>query len=669
MTRSTGDTVMVPSGESVDALTERVGVLCDRVLGAEAAAYNAIGALVAAQRQRYEDAVHYVYTNLTRGLQLGDRPRVQACLLAGCNTLEHLQNDWNTGRMETVRGLLAAAADLRSVTNLLTERFGITAAEAPAAISEHPEQPVEARVGAKRRRLTELAERRERGAGERAALVDALRDPAAAFGTGLSADEHRLLATVLGECALVPDIALMRDAWHPGLCLYDTSGDRAWHGAATAAAVAGGSLHISTFSSVIATEFLRTRDDPGRFTFIHVMAAMGFGPPDVAHYLPFVEQTFYDRVCADAVICFLAETNAPRVTVFRGAEWAPLIDVYVAHHHGIVPGAWDGARRYTAFDALAAALAGGSSPPDAGAVPTTVLGGLHRLRTQGRASLDSTGVTSAVQALDDGFCAAVRRNGDPSVTAHLDRWTLRARAWPAPLRALAVEHVRGLVRRLRLLPCCPDLPRVVGAPAHLDTAELATWTASWLWRIRTSAAAAEAGDLAAGEEGASDRHVVAAVLRSAVAESLSRYPAAAMPTIVAQCCTELSEAECWAETERTYGPITERHRSHLSTHLANMERILTESFRFDRRFWTEDDRRRLGVDPVEMVRDFRVAAECGGSLLDEDDLRVRYMRAFRRTAEDGALDAEAAVTGSSAMRDPALFPPPRDEECTDDCTP
>ncbi len=50
------------------------------------------------------------------------------------------------------------------------------------------------------------------------------------------------------------------------------------------------------------------------------MAAMGFGPADTNQYLPFVEQSFYERVIADTMLCFIAEAQAPNVAVYRGTD-------------------------------------------------------------------------------------------------------------------------------------------------------------------------------------------------------------------------------------------------------------------------------------------------------------------------------------------------------------
>lgn len=64
------------------------------------------------------------------------------------------------------------------------------------------------------------------------------------------------------------------------------------------------------------------------------MTAVGFGAAVINHYLPFVEHTYYERVIADTMLCFLAEAQAPKVSVYRGANWASLMDAYIAHHTG-----------------------------------------------------------------------------------------------------------------------------------------------------------------------------------------------------------------------------------------------------------------------------------------------------------------------------------------------
>lgn len=674
---------LLPPAMSLDALERRVGALCERVTGAELAARRALRELVVAQTRRYEDAVHFVYANLMRGLMHGDRPRIQACLFAGCNTLEQLQMDWNTGRMEAQQGLLAAADDLRTVTGLLTERFGLVVDPSAGAVGYHGAAEdhaiadrVAETVGRKRRRLEELREGRVHGTGPHARLVDALRDPDAAFGSGLSAAEHRLLSNILPESGLMPDLVLMRDGWHPSLCLYATDRDRKW--AVADAGGPGDGPHVSTFCGLILSEFMRTRRDMQRFTFVHIMTAMGFGPPDVNHYLPFVEHTFFDRVNSDPALCFIAQAHAPPVAVFRGAEWADLLDLYAADRTGAQANAWDGARLHHCLSLLEARLSGNRAGAprvcDLSQTPTTVLGALHRLRAESPLYLDGMGETAAVSALDDGFTGAVTAaaaaTGHTAVVAYLSESVARARAWPMSLRQMAVEHVRMLVRRLRLLPRCPDLPYVAGVLAGLppgaDLAEVAARAAGWLWRLRwsrwrgrtESEPGANPTDMAAmacdGDESDGD-DTLESELQGALRASL--VFAASVPSLVSQVCTELDEAAIRRGVEAMYGPVTEANRTHLSTHLSNMERLVTEAFRHDRRLWTEARRRRIGMDPIDVIHDFRVAAGSAGPMYDPDDLRLTYMRAYRGHAEDAVLAADADLTGYSAMRDPAMFPP------------
>jgi hypothetical protein len=664
----------------------RVSALCDRVGRAEASACHAFRELVDCQTRRYEDAVHFVYTNLVRGLMHGDRPRVQASLFAGCHTLEQLQTDWNTGRMEAQRDLLAAADDLRAVTRLLRDRFGLpgpAAAASPPAIADVDRTIADhtaETVGHKRRRIDafrvargDVAGDSAAAAGPHAALVAALRDPARAFGTGLSADEHRLLSTVIPECGLLPDLALMRDGWHPNLCLYSTDNDRRWEDAGLR-----NTPHASTFTGLILTEYVRTRRDAQRFTFIHIMAAVGFGPADIHRYLPYVEHSFYERLIADTALCFLAEAQAPKIAVYVGAEWADLMDVFVSDHTGATNNAWAGVRRHHGLSVLEEALYHHAAATDADAArclrpPCTVLGALHRLRhSHPGVFLDGAGETAAVQALDDGFRAAVRAAGGPRVVSALDTETMRARAWPMVLRQMAVEHVRLQVRRLRLLPRSPDLPRAAGvlpADATLLEDEAVRCTAAWLWRIRCGGGGPAEDDGSEGGGGDAtmradddadaaedDRRLFESALVRAVAENL-RHPGS-VASLVAQACTEMDEAAIRRDAEGVYGAVTDAQRRHLQSHLENMERMLTAAFRHDRRLWTEDKRQRLGMDPLELVGDFRVAASgaAGPVLGDADSLRFRYMRAYRRHADDALLDADAAVTGASAMRDPTLFP-------------
>lgn len=53
------------------------------------------------------------------------------------------------------------------------------------------------------------------------------------------------------ESALLPDVARLRDVYHPAACLYDAVADRDWR---TEGAAAGG-VHIGFFASTVLAEF------------------------------------------------------------------------------------------------------------------------------------------------------------------------------------------------------------------------------------------------------------------------------------------------------------------------------------------------------------------------------------------------------------------------------
>lgn len=353
----------------------------------------------------------------------------------------------------------------------------------------------------------------------------------------------------------MPDLVLIRDGWHPNLCIYSTANDRCWDDAGFS-----NSPHVSTFSGLIVTEFVRTRRDMQRFTFVggsvlyffppfnsfilslvchpenvcvalHVMTAVGFGAADINHYLPFVEHTFYERVIADTMLCFLAEAQAPKVCVYRGADWASLMDAYIAHHTGQRSGSLAESLQWRhCLQSLETTLAGNAGAVEPTHPPTTVLGALLRLRSEGRAYLDGIGEPAAIQALDDGFRAALRASGDrPSVMTYLDDGVIRVRAWPAVLRQMAVEHVRMLVRRLRLLPRSPDLPTAAGALSSSSSStavppgDAVRRTAAWLWRIR---APGPDGHPDVMTDDDSDMHLFESVLIGAVTENLRQASSA-----------------------------------------------------------------------------------------------------------------------------------------------
>ena len=101
-----------------------------------------------------------------------------------------------------------------------------------------------------------------------------------------TAEDHRLLGTVVTESALLPDVAALYDVYHPGVTLYDVSMDR-YYGGECKIAVHLGQKEVAVVSPILAAigfhastmlaEFAVLRGQMRRFSVVHLMCRMGFG--------------------------------------------------------------------------------------------------------------------------------------------------------------------------------------------------------------------------------------------------------------------------------------------------------------------------------------------------------------------------------------------------------
>ena len=56
------------------------------------------------------------------------------------------------------------------------------------------------------------------------------------------------------------------------------------------------------------------------------MHRMGFWAADIHAQAAILDESFYRRVFTDPSISFLAESQSPKLQVFRGMQWARLMD-------------------------------------------------------------------------------------------------------------------------------------------------------------------------------------------------------------------------------------------------------------------------------------------------------------------------------------------------------
>jgi hypothetical protein len=201
------------------------------------------------------------------------------------------------------------------------------------------------------------------------------------------------------------------------------------------------------------------------------------------------------------------------------------------------------------------------------------------------------------------------------------------------LRQMAVDHVRTLVRRLRLLPRSPDLPKAAAvgvgddrrgaiesrfsaqtrdrcgwwivAPHRLlligeegSGTTLVAHTAHWLWKIRF--APEDAGrhqEEAPPRDDDDNNHpaLTEAMLRDSIHHSLTRSPS--VTTMLTDACKEMDEkvVPSCARSRHTvgrihrdvasiYGEVTQQNRNHIQHHLSNLNTLLQHAYQHDRRY-------------------------------------------------------------------------------------
>jgi hypothetical protein len=147
-----------------------------------------------------------------------------------------------------------------NLVRAIADRFQITL---PPTLELKAEEP-----DTKRRRiLDEIAEDERKHPRIQERVLSALRDPQRTLGmSNLTADEHRLLCTVVTESALLPDLCAMFDVYHPNVCLYCTETDRNWE-------QRGGTVHLGFYASTVLHEMVLHKQSIRRFTVVHLMRA------------------------------------------------------------------------------------------------------------------------------------------------------------------------------------------------------------------------------------------------------------------------------------------------------------------------------------------------------------------------------------------------------------
>ena len=454
-----------------------------------------------------------------------------------------------------------------------------------------------------------------------ASVLSILRDPQrAGVGESLSAAEHRLLGTVIPESALLPDVAAMHDVYHPNVCLYDTTGDREWKHSP--------GVHVGFQASTMLAEFALHRGQMRRFTFVHLLPRMGFAAADMNHYLTYIDDSFYRRVCTDTRVGFLAECYSPRVRVFRGQQWTALWDLFLVHREDWV------SRQRTAvvIEALLAELRGTCAVQ---LVPNTVLGALHRRFACGMQPYDSWSMMDELADLEAAFLSGARKLANGILSPTLDGMRCTVRAWPVCLRRLAVHHVQGLMLDLRILPRTPQIAESATRRSNMCAADVA----EWLWSLLPDRDTEEDS---------------LAQLRLRIAGHMTDH--VGLATTLTSWTTELDEVVLQECVTQRFGPVTEEHQKKMTQHLENLETLVRAAAAHGPSRWTEGERTRLGYRPTDVLAAVQEDAAC----MCPEEYEAATMRRLHAVMTDpllGTPDRNVGLTtGDSQLRPHTLYP-------------
>ena len=267
-------------------------------------------------RQRLTASTRWASGEIQHAMESGQHGTGAAALtslITDCQAVRHHEDHVLAERLEpylvTLRELLHQAAKRLGVECNLEEHQNRTQSVPRRKCPDD-----------KRQRVLDHALEREP---IRDQMVQMLRDPSVTP-PGVTASEHRLLATVIPESALLPDVAAMHDLYHPNASIYCTDGDRSWNERGT---------HLGFFGTTMMYELAVHRDMIRRFSFVHLLYQLGFGAADINFYVTYVDDTFYRRMVSDSRLGFVAEGCSPRIRLYRGQAWSRLLDVFLSNQH------------------------------------------------------------------------------------------------------------------------------------------------------------------------------------------------------------------------------------------------------------------------------------------------------------------------------------------------
>ena len=613
-----------------------------------------------AQNQRHLTQIRETMQIMQRSLETGSHAQAVIGLTSLINAQEEMRTDWNTQNMHAYEMLVSITDRVDACVHRLCDRLGLPVPPPVPALMHYEGGATPVR---KRPRLTsDTTPDPSSPPPPFPGVIDALRNRVSCFEQfgmpQLNAAECRMLDTVVVESALCPDVAALRDVYHPQTCLYATEDDQKWFASAQSDAP---DVHLGFYTATVLMEFCCHRQQMRRFTMPHLLARMGFGTVDLHGLTTELDETFYRRIFCEPRLSFLAEGHSPKLILFSGAGWARLWDAFLAE---IAPSACDRAAlcawaQSPLVEELAVDLITELENTPVARLPvSTVLGALHRSRTpseppQGYESWPEMKMLREMEAMFlDGVSQIPHRIGGELMTKG-DSYNGTVRAWPIALRQAAVRHIRNRIIRLYTIPRCGALLQYARSPAGPPPPIVTiNGMADWLLMLSGDDGQQPSdANVWIGRSGPSLADRRAQLLRR-LQQVMWSADDGGLPS---DDVFEISETVLHRAVELRYGVATHEHWNQSRTHLNNLARLVQEATRHGPEYWTERERGARQHLPEEVLNGIRQELVC----LSSDEYRAECMKRLMTIIHDPLSDGSAMaeyVLGESQMHPMSLFP-------------
>ena len=203
-----------------------------------------------------------------------------------------------------------------------------------------------------------------------------------------------------------------------------------------------------------------------------------------------------------------------------------------------------------------------------------------------------------------------------------------------------MEHVRLLVRSLRLLPRSPQIVESATGREPLDAHDVA----DWLWDVHRSF-------VTATQSSPDDWTLSEATVHQRVIGSVTAA-ASTLRAELERMCEELDEAAVRQAVVARHGPVTDDHRHRMQGHLANLERLVRAAAGHGPETWTTPERDSLAYDPVATVAAMRCESLWTTT---PDEYKENVKAQLERILGPRPCAHLDAVSGDSQLRPQAVY--------------